>query len=92
MTNHITANEHTIAATRIATSLLLVLMVLSSNLLAHTAFMPVSAVEDTTLVAVQHNAYLMTRPNGFNTSTMHVINTSNTSQDFYGTLPKEKLE
>ncbi|MDA0978245.1 MAG: hypothetical protein O3B72_06800, partial [Proteobacteria bacterium] len=54
---------------------------------AHLGGVPVGAVE-ASLVQVQHNAYLMTAPSAStgNVSTLHIINTSNQSQQFYGTL------
>lgn len=54
---------------------------------AHSGSFVVATVE-ASLVAVQHNAYLMTAPNASNgnVSTLHIINTSDTSQQFYGTL------
>ena len=54
---------------------------------AHTAFLPVSAVE-ANLISVQHNAYFMTAPDvaSGNVSELHIINTSGASQQFYGTL------
>ena len=33
-----------------------------------------------------YNAYLMTKPGGFNSSELHIINTSDSTQSFYGTL------
>ena len=57
-----------------------------ANVQAHTSFAPVSMVSEE-LVSVQHSAFLMTEPNvsNGNVSELHIINTSNASQQFFGT-------
>lgn len=70
---------------RVMRVMVFMLAVVSIKTLAHSGAVPVRAVE-ASLVAVQHNAYLMTRPGAANTSHLHIINTSDESQQFYGTL------
>ncbi len=55
---------------------------------AHTAFLPSGAVASG-LVSVSHRAYLMTSPDAVNRSDLHIVNSSDTSQQFYGTLYDE---
>ncbi len=68
-----------------ASALLLITPFLSITASAHLAFVT-NAADNPSQVAVTHTAYLMTAPEGNNVSELHIINTSDTSQQFFGTL------
>ncbi|MFT7218657.1 MAG: hypothetical protein ACI8Z1_000268 [Candidatus Azotimanducaceae bacterium] len=68
-------------------AIIIALLALPNLAFPHSSVFPATAVEQQ-LIAVGHTAYLMTSPNASNgnVSTLHIINTSNGSQQFYGTL------